>query len=484
MKRWISTFLFLLAGCSGGADERAVPTEREVPVRPGNVLVIVLDTVRDDRIGKPGLTPNLDAFGDGGLVFENARSNSGWTLPAHASLFTGVYPVQHRATQETLAFGIDLPTLAERFTEAGWSTFGASANGVVSEANGLARGFSRFEETFRSDVGAKFGRGVHPNEGTLVDFLDKTGEEPWFAFLNYIEAHLPYRPAAAWMEKRVDHTRFSPQQIAMAQRVRMRDHYLSPDGLPPELFELLGQLYDAEVAALDAQIGHLLETLTRRGDLENTTVVITSDHGENLGEHGHFAHVFDLHNTLVDVPMLVRIPGVDPGVRTDPVQLLDLYPTLLALNGIDPGPNHGRDLFAPGARDESPILVAEYYYPRQVLSVFGEDELEAQAERFRPWLIRQRVAQTNERKWWWRSDGRMSAIDLVKDPGEQQATDHDKSPRSHRELARFLESFVETYQGVVPLIEAPPAGWMMPGFEATIDDPELLERLKALGYVN
>ena len=483
MLRRILLCTLLLAGCAG-ADERPVATEREVPVRQGNVLVIVLDTVRDDRIGKPGVTPNLDAFAASATVFENARSNSGWTLPAHASLFTGVYPVQHRATQETLAFGIDLPTIGERFTEAGWSTFGASTNGVVSEANGLARGFERFEETFRSDVAARFGRGVHPNEGTLVDFLDKNGEQPWFAFLNYIEAHLPYQPPATYIEKHVDTARFSPRQIGLAQRVRMRDHYLSPDGLPNELFELLGQLYDAEVAALDAHIGHLLATLESRGDLANTTVVITSDHGENLGEHGHFAHVFDLHNTLVDVPLIVRVPGAEPGTRTDPAQLLDLYPTLLALSGIDPGPNHGRDLFGPGAPDETPILVAEYYYPRQVLSVFDEAELEAQAERFRPWLIRQRVAQTNERKWWWRSDGRMSSIDLMKDPGENQAKDHTNPPRSHRRLAKYLDGFVETYQGVVPLIEAPPPGWMLPGFEATIDDPELLERLKALGYVN
>ena len=472
--------VLLLAGCSPAET----PTERELPAREGNVLLIVLDTVRDDRIGKPGLTPHLDAFAARGIVFENARSNSGWTLPAHASMFTGVYPVQHRATQETLAFGIDLPTIGERFTEAGWMTFGASANGVVSGANGLARGFGRFEETFRSDVAARFGQGVHPNEGALVDFLDGAGDQPWFAFLNFIEAHLPYQPPVAFIERHVDTARFSPQQIAMARRVRMRDHYLTEGGIPDELFVLLGELYDAEVAALDAYIGHLLATLESRGDLENTTVVITSDHGENLGEHGHFAHVFDLHNTLVDVPLIIRVPGAPAGTREDPVQLLDLFPTLLALNGLDPGAGHGRDLFAPGARAEHPVLVAEYYYPRQVLSVFDEAELETHAERFRPFLIRQRVAQTNDRKWWWRSDGRRTAVDLRADPGEGQATDHTKAPRSYRELERFLDGFVKTHQGVIPLMEAPPAGWMMPGFEATIDDPELLERLKALGYVN
>jgi arylsulfatase A-like enzyme len=475
----------LLAGCGGRDDAPAPSAERELPVQPRNVLVIVLDTVRDDRIGVRGITPNLDAFTAGAIEFENAYSNSGWTLPAHASLFTGLYPVQHRATQETLAFGIDLPTLGELFGAAGWRTYGASANGVVSEANGLARGFERFDETFRQEVAARFGGTVHPNEGALVDFLDGAGDRPWFAFLNYIEAHLPYRPPAAFADRFVDTDRFSPQQIAMAQRVRMRDHYLTPEGIPQPLFDLLGQLYDAEVAALDAYIGHLLDTLRERGVLDETIVVITSDHGENLGEHGHFAHVFDLHNTLVEVPLIVRVPGAAPRGRSDAAQLLDLFPTLLALCGIDyAGEMHGRDLFAGGASTSDPIVVAEYYYPRQVLSVFRPEELETHADRFAPFLIRQRVAQTPTQKWWWRSDGRHTAFDLARDSEEGAGRDHEKAPRSHRELARLLDTFVETHQGPAPLIETPPAGWMMPGFEATIDDPELLERLRALGYVN
>lgn len=486
MLRRLLLITTLLAGCHGSGPEAKLDGEREIAPASRNVLLIVLDTVRDDRIGVRGLTPHIDALAARSLVFENACSNAGWTLPAHASLFTGLYPVRHRATQETLAFGIDLPTLAEEFDRAGWATFAASANGVVSEANGLARGFDRFEETFRRDVAARFGRTVHPNEGALVDFLDSSAGKPWFAFLNFIEAHLPYRPPAEYLDRFVDTRRFTPEQIARGQRLRMRDHYLREGGLPPQTLELLGQLYDAEIAGLDASIGHLLDTLEARGDLRNTVVVITSDHGENLGEHGHLAHVFDLHNTLLEVPLMISVPGVDAGTRDDPVQLLDLFPTLLALNGIDfAHPVHGRDLFAPGARGRHPVLFAESYYPRQVLSVFEPEELEAHAQRFAPFLLRQRVAQTPDRKWWWRSNGHGSAYDLAQDRFENvDRADQGRPPRAWSDLADSLDTFVDTYEGPDPLLETPPPGWMMPGFEATIDDPELLERLRSLGYVH
>jgi arylsulfatase A-like enzyme len=461
-----------------------------VEATPRNVLVIVLDTVRTDRIGawgnERGLTPNIDALAVQSTLFAHAYSNAGWTLPAHASLFTGQYPVSHRATQETLALGIDLPTLAEVFANNGWSTFGASANGVVSEANGLARGFQRFDETFRSETAARFDTSPHPNEGALVDFLDKNHDQPWFAFLNFIEAHLPYRPPQAFIDRVVDTERFSPEQVAIAAGAKMRDHYLAADDLPPDLVELLNQLYDAEIAALDEFIGHLLQTLADRNALDNTVLVVTSDHGENLGEHGHFSHVFDLHNTLVSVPLLIQIPGIEPGVRQDPVQLLDLFETLLNLNAIDfDGRTDGRDLFAANAMDQNPIVIAESYYPRQVLSVFTPEELDTSADRFAPFLVRQRVAQATQRKWWWRSNDIGTAYDLVKDPSElHDESDNGQPPHPWRKLATVLDEFVETYQGPVPLLETPPPGWLMPGFEQTIDDPELLERLRALGYVN
>jgi arylsulfatase A-like enzyme len=230
----------------------------------------------------------------------------------------------------------------------------------------------------------------------------------------------------------------------------------------------------------------LLQALSDRKALDNTVVVVASDHGENLGEHGHFSHVFDLHNTLVSVPLLIQIPGIEPGVRQDPAQLLDLFPTLLELNEIEfDGRIDGRDLFAAGAEDQNPVVIAESYYPRQVLSVFTPEELETWDDRFAPFLVRQRVAQTTQRKWWWRSSNNGTAYDLVKDPAElHDESGNGEAPRAWSQLATVLDEFVDAYQGPIPLPETPPPGWLMPGFEQTIDDPELLERLRALGYVN
>jgi arylsulfatase A-like enzyme len=424
-----------------------------------------------------------------GVRFTRFYSNSSWTLPAHASLFTGTYAVAHQATQETLVLGDELPTLAEIFQRAGHQTFASSSNAVVSAANGLARGFARFEEVFRRDVAARYRVDWrHANNMAFADFLQEADRDrPFFAFLNYIEAHLPYTPPEPFRSRFVDES-LTEEEVKAAMRLRMRHHYLGPGGLGSEQFAILNQLYDAEIAHLDRQIADLMQTLHDDGRLANTLVIITSDHGENIGDHGHFAHVFGIQNTLLHVPLIVLWPGGERAgeVRTDMSELLDLFPTVLGACGIDyPGRFDGRDLFAPGAETIAHSSMAEYYYPRQVLSVFDTAELEQHAESFTPFMRRLRTLQDGRHKLVWSSDGRHELYRIEDDPGELRdllpgEPDHPEKVRLLTELVRR----VETHLGEVPLKPPPPVGWMMPGFEESIQDPEHLERLRALGYID
>jgi arylsulfatase A-like enzyme len=459
-----------------------------------NVLLIIMDTVRADHLtcygNRRDVTPMIDALANRGHRFENFYANAPWTLPSHASLFTGVYPAAHRATQETLELDGRFPTLAEIMSSAGYQTFGSSTNGVVSGANGLARGFRRFVPAFRDSVrealgGARFGH-PNPNNLSFERFL-KTAhrDRPFFVFLNYIDPHAPYEPPRAIRDQFVDE-KFSQEEIVKATMVKMPDHYMHGT-VDARQFELLDQLYEGEINLVDRAINNLYATLKADGRLDNTLIIITSDHGENLGDHGHFAHVLSIHNTLLRVPMIVVPPGSLPtgSVRRDTGQLLDLFPTILKWCAVEyDGRLDGRDLFAQGATGVSTNAMSEYYYPRQVLAVFDPEALLAKEEIFRPYMRRMRALQNDEYKLTWGSDGGRELYNIRADRYEgQNLLEANPAHPALEGLVAELERMVAAYQGEPPLDPPPPAGWLGPGFEQKIQDPELLKKLRSLGYV-
>jgi arylsulfatase A-like enzyme len=480
---FVSVLLLILLALPGCTGKR--------PLNNGtNVLLVILDTVRADRFSCYGhdrpTTPKMDLIATRGVRFENFYSNSSWTLAAHASLFTGMYAAGHRATQETLKLSPEPTTLAEVLGEAGYETFGASANGVVSVNSGLGRGFDTFVEVFRREFREQVRneRG-HLNNIAFKRFLESSDrEKPFFAFLNYIAAHAPYTPVEPHRTRLLD-PGIPPERVSQATRLRMPDHYMRGKITQGD-FAVLSQLYDGEINFLDTYVFDLLNLLKLDNRLGNTLIIITSDHGENIGDHGHFAHVFSIYNTLLKIPLIVVLPdGSHAGeVRHDTAQLLDLFPTIIEQCGIEHrGPPEGRDLFAKDASAVEATVMAEYYYPRQVLSVFDEDELVANAEKFIPFMRRLRAIQNGRMKLIWGSDGLRELYDVVKDSGEvADLLDRGDHPAKD-ELLEQLEYLVANHHGDTPLDPPPPVGWMIPGFEGDIDDPELLEKLRSLGYI-
>jgi len=327
-----------------------------------NILLIVWDTVRADRLITYGYrrntTPNLSRLAEEGVLFEYAIAPSPWTLPSHASFFTG-----HWAEEFAPAFSQPLepyyPTLAEALKARGYRTAGFVANqAYCSSAYGLERGFIRFEDfsDWKTEIllSCQIGRRMATSSrlnGLLSsrgywgrksaqeinrDFLrwldSSSSDRPFFAFLNYFDAHQPYWAPAALQERfgywpEDNKVVFEPiLRLAAAKNLAE---------LGPEDRQVIQNAYDASIAYLDQCLGHLLGELEKRGVSDNTLVVVTADHGEQFGEHGLMEHRNSLYRSVLRVPLVLRLPGrISRGMRVgNVVSLRDLAATLLDLSG-------------------------------------------------------------------------------------------------------------------------------------------------------
>lgn len=279
---------------SGGAAEQRV-----------NILLISLDTTRADHLACYGhpitKTPNIDRLAAQGVRFEQCVSPAPITLPAHASLLTGVYPFVHGARNNTqFHLSDDHETLTEVLKAAGYATRAQVAARVLDREFGLAQGFDAYEDTSV--------RPGHPSERSAADITDAAiaqlrdlRDKPFFLFLHYYDPHAPYTP---------------PQPFASQY----------------------ADAYTAEIAAVDAQIGRLLAEMDRLGLTDRTLIVLTADHGEGLGEHGEPTHTTFIYDSTLLVPLIMRLPSHIPAGRIVPeqVRLNDVAPTILALLDLPP----------------------------------------------------------------------------------------------------------------------------------------------------
>lgn len=330
------------------------PSHPEAP----NVLLLILDTVRADHLSLYGYekrtAPHLGRLASRGVTFDHAFSTAPWTLTAHASLFTGLYPNEMSADWQA-PLGDEAPTLAERLVARGYRTGGFVGNLIyATRETGLDRGFLRYEDhpvsvamVVNSSwlsrwIVARLLRWLGRDQFLVwkdardvnrrfLAWLDGQGAgsgagRPFFAFLNYMDAHAPYLPPDS-----LD-GRFGPRRTgrAMADLSERRDW--SEEELRAER-----AAYDGTIAYVDGEVGYLLAELRSRDALENTLVIVTSDHGEQLGEHGLLDHGNSLYRPLLEVPLVVSWPGRLPeGLRVSrPVTLRDLPATVLELL---PGP--------------------------------------------------------------------------------------------------------------------------------------------------
>ena len=303
--------------------------QRLLPSSARPLLLVSIDAVRADRVGcyghSGGRTPSLDALAARGLRFAQATTVAPLTLPAHASLLTGTFPVRH-GVRDNAGFRLagDVPALAEVLRGRGYRTGAFVGSATLGAHTGLDRGFERY------DAGTESARSGEAVVAGALEWLEGNRGRPFFAWVHLYDPHAPHEAPAPYRSQ-------FPE---------------TPEGA-----------YDAEIASSDALVGRLLEALRSDGRLEATVIAVTADHGESLGEHQERGHAFFVYDATIQVPLIVAAPGLPPRTVSDQVSLVDVMPTLLELvEAPAPADVQGRSLLS----DPLPPLpaVVETWAPR------------------------------------------------------------------------------------------------------------------------
>jgi arylsulfatase A-like enzyme len=459
--RWMA--IATLAFCAGAlawqscAGLRVSARPTAVGADSPNVLLIVMDTVRAQNLSLYGYarrtTPRLEEFAKTGARFDLAIATAPWTLPSHASIFTGRFPREMSADFRAPLDGA-YPTLAETLGAGGYLTAGFVANTYYCNAeNGLGRGFAHYEDysvsfsefalsaslsrailnrdaarrlvNYHDVIGRKTAEDINRS---FLQWLDGQDERPFFAFLNYLDAHEPCLPRAPFDEKfgaKIDHGRFRSVHTLRTSWRRNRER------ATPQQNQADIDCYDGAIAYLDEQIGRLLDALGGRGRLKNTLVIITSDHGEAFGENGHYGHIDSAYLTQLRVPLLISMPGLVPAgaVVEEAVSLRDLPATVTDLTR--------KTSVFPGSS------VARYWRTSPAEEAPAE---EAPAEEATPLLSEINIAPSRPREYSSGSKAIITSLVLdhyhyLRNPdGHEELYDYLNDPSERRDLSGDAES--------------------------------------------
>ncbi len=416
--------LAVLIACRGSGD------------LPSVVVLISIDTLRADHLGCYGYgrdtSPFLDQLAAESILYEQAFAHAPSTLPSHASLFTSLIPHHHAASHpHRRGLAAEAFTLAEVFLQEGWRTASINGGGQLARELGVAQGFEVYESVARQED--RFSRIVEAG----LRWLDQHDGERRFLFLHTFEVHQPPDPPAELLALFATEPQATPRPPGPARRQRW-------DYSESELAWFVDR-YDAEIRSMDAALGELMAALRHRGLWRDALVVLTSDHGEELGDHGHLAtHAHTLFDELLRVPLIVKRPAARDGGRrvAAPARLVDVAPTILLAAGITPPPTYeGVDLLADGPAPQPLIALRDTATRTPITAV-----------RTARWkLVGQRL------------------FDLRQDPRETADV-----ASEHPEVVRRLDRYRQHAETSAAPLEAP-----------TVQPTSTTkEQLEALGYIN
>jgi len=446
-------------------------------VRP-SFLIVVLDTTRRDAVSAygavQGTTPAFDALAAAGLLYGRAYAQASWTLPSHATLFTGLESAAHGVSWERLWADEELVMLAERLRDAGWQTVSISENPWITPHFNVTQGFDRI--TYTTDA-----------VGEVPKWIAQRSDAPFFLFVNVFDAHHPYAVR--------EQNRFLPSGSTAADARAipedLESYFCRGAVRDPDQAKSLGVfrgLYLGDVNAADAKLGQL-RTMLRDADLTRDLItIVTSDHGEAFGEHDQVGHLVGVSEALARVPLVVHgAPSAAPARLDAPVQLADVYASVLAWAGLGEPPAGRRPLplraapVAP-ARD----VVVHWKDPAQVVGASPSKQLSHALRDGRERLAKLREACTAGQDLFgsrtafirlpWKlvlgPADRARLYDVVRDPDERRDV-----AAAHADVVAALRGALAEHQARQP----PP-----PRTAATIPEPpaDVRERLRALGYLD
>src|SRR4051812_16413192 len=428
---WLSVAgTLLLAGCHS-RQAAAPPSSNEIPsLRPLNVVVITVDTLRADHLhcyGYPGIeTPGLDGLAQRGVLFESAVAQTPLTPPSHASIFTGQNPTVHNV-RNTGGFVLQSSShpLARILHEQGWDTAAFVSSAVLKKLFGFNNGFGVYDDEmprpgkrneFREDPERKASDTV---DRAIAWLNNRPSGKPFFLWVHMYDPHLPYQPPAEFAQK------------------------------------YKGRPYDGEIAYADQQIRRLFEAVAQKSPAGQTVTAVLADHGESLGEHGEHTHGVFLYDSTLRIPFIMAGPGIPAGLRVkQQARTIDFLPTLLeVMGGRAPGYVEGVSLVPAflGKSIATDVSYAETLYPKMNMNW---SEL--------------RAIRTN--RWKYIRAPRPELYDLTSDPGETNNVIQQHGPEAQN-FEGHLKKFIS------------PGGKGVEKVETAMLDQRVMDQLKSLGYL-
>lgn len=424
------------------------------PARP-NVLLVVIESTRADHVSAYGYaratTPAIDALAASGTLYENAIATAPWGLTAHASILTGLHPTEHAAVFDHPVLEESLETLAERLRKNGYATFAVSTDSRVNRQAGFAQGFDSFvgiDGAESPDSGAAAAEGAlaawiegkgtaKPGEGSAP----RSKDAPFYAHLVLANPQLPFGPPGEYAQKFLEKPIPLPRLEALSQYWLpfARRFTLGLEALSPEEQAAMAALYDGEVGYADFRVGRILESLRAKDLLDTTLVVVTSDVGEDLMDHGLLSDASNVYDSIIKVPLVFRLPGkIKEQQRVqDQVQTLDIMEAILTLTAPPAEGQAGTAAAMAHPMKPKPVAICEarldpgalIYYrsllPREDLSILERN------------LV---AARTLEYKYILNSRGTAALFDLKADPAERSSVLANQ-PEKAQALAQSINSW-------------------------------------------
>ena len=473
LRKWVFSTVVILMLFSGltvimkeGVANDVFPKYKKSSPNKPNIVLIVMDAVRPDHLSCYGYerntTPYIDKIAEEGVLFKNVISPSTWTVPSHVSIFTGLFPFEHGAGHVSPYLPEKIETLTEILKKEGYQTL-AYSNNPWMRFIGLGRKFDDFQEGWREQKARYFYEVVYNELVKLVKrndpiwlikdkgaarttqyvskWIEKNNKSPLFVFIHYMETHGPHYPSA-------HNSIYIPKNIAPEDMKRVLRSaigmgkggaFIFKRQRSQEELSLVNALYDGEIHYLDKRIGKLYEHLRKLNVLDDTLLIITSDHGENLGDHGILGHAFGLFNTLLNVPLIIRHPKYfKPGlIIENNVQTIDIFYTILDAVSINYNPSNlglGKSLIKRiKGHEYAEIMIAEHDKPLDALGKAEKLGIDAS-----PINKDQRAILFRGHKYIQTSRGEEELYDLKADPNESNNLVSEK-----KEIAAALKSRLE-----------------------------------------